>query len=250
MAARRSKRMRACITGRDGKEMVLIPSGPFIMGSEEFGPETPQSTVVLEDYYIDRYPVTNAEYKRFLDETGYAAPKGWSKGEYPAGQSDHPVQLVNWNDACAYAGWARKRLPSEAEWEKAARGVDGRRWPWGNEFRDECAATWETSVLTGEQTTPVTAHPLGASPYGVHEMGGQVEEWVADWFDAHPGSAYRSESYGQHYRVLKGGSWIFTQTHARCAYRCFEKPDAVFEPLLGGPGFRCAADVGTEEDGQ
>jgi len=236
------------IKGPDGKEMVVIPAGPFIMGSEEYGPETPQRTVTLDAYYVDRYPVTNAEYKRFVDTTGHSAPQDWQGNQYPEGKADHPVQMVNWYDARAYATWAGKRLPTEAEWEKAARGTDGRRWPWGNEFDEAKAATWETSVIHGTQTTPVIAHPDGASPYGAHEMGGQIEEWVEDWFDAHPGSTYHSMSYGRHYKVLKGGCWIFTQSHARGAYRCFERPDAgPFSPEAGGPGFRCVMDAPSGE---
>jgi formylglycine-generating enzyme required for sulfatase activity len=236
--------MKPLIIGPDGKEMILIPAGPFIMGSEEYGPETPQRMVTLDAYYIDKYPVTNAEYKRFIDATGYRTPQGWQGNQYPESELDYPVQMVNWHDAQAYAAWAGKRLPTEAEWEKAARGTDGRRWPWGNEFDEARAATWETAVIYGTQTTPVTAHPEGASPYGVCEVAGQSEEWVEDWFDAHPGSTYHSMSYGRHFKVLKGGSWIFTQSHARCAYRCFERPDAgPFTPETGGPSFRCVIDI-------
>jgi len=246
----------------DGKEMILIPAGTFIMGSEEYPNESPQRVVALPAYYIDKYPVTNEEYKRFVDSTGRRPPQGWNGTHYPEGKSDHPVEFMSWEDAKAYAGWAGKRLPTEAEWEKAARGTDGRRWPWGNEFDEAKAWTWEAHLLGDSRTTSVRAHPEGASPYGVCEMVGQVEEWVEDWLDAYEGSSYRSVGYGKRYKVLRGGSWIFTQDHARCAYRCFEKPvgeypegfkgedDQTQGPFsfdAGGPGFRCAMDAGEGE---
>jgi len=247
------------VIARDGKEMVLIPAGAFLMGSEEYGPETPQRTVTLGAYYIDKYPVTNAEYQVFIKATGYRPlPHDWLDNKYPEGKSDYPVE-VTWVDASAYAKWAGKRLPTEAEWEKAARGTDGRRWPWGNEFDESKAMTWETAVITGEHTTPVTAHPQGASPYGVCEMAGLLEEWVEDWLQPYEGSTYSCVSYGTRFKVLRGGAWLFTQDHARCAYRCFERPDGdapqgrQVDPRrpwceTGGPTFRCAVDGPSREE--
>lgn len=224
--------------------MILVPAGPFVMGSDEFPRETPRRTVELPAYWIDRYPVTNAQFEAFVSATGSEPAVGWVDGRPPAGELDHPA-MVNWVLADAYARWAGKRLPTEAEWEKACRGVDGRRYPWGEAWDGERALTWETSSVTGARTEPVTARPAGASPYGCEQMVGGVEEWCADWYDAHAGASYRSHGYGTKYRVLKGGAWIFTQTHARCAYRCFEWPDRPMEQfaILGGPGFRCAADA-------
>jgi formylglycine-generating enzyme len=237
--------MENIIIGSDKKTMILIPAGEFIMGSEEYGPETPIRKVSLKNYYIDKYPVTNGEYKKFVDDTGYKKPPLWNEKDYDAKKyENHPVQMVNWHDSSAYSSWAGKRLPTEAEWEKAARGTDGRRWPWGNEYIEANAATWESIGIKGFITTEVTAHPDGASPYGVCEMAGLVEEWVNDWLDAHPGSNYQSMSYGKKFKILKGGAWIFTQSHARCAYRCFEKPDVEgMNPKMGGPSFRCVLDV-------
>lgn len=116
------------ITGKDGKKMVMIPAGEFIMGSEEFEPEMPMRKVYLPDYYIDIYPVTNAEYKKYIDATRALAPRFWRSREVPEGLEDHPVHRVSWYEACAYAEWAGKRLATEAEWEKAARrlGPPGR----------------------------------------------------------------------------------------------------------------------------
>jgi formylglycine-generating enzyme required for sulfatase activity len=253
--------MRTRITA-DRKEMILIPAGPFIMGSKEYPNESPQRIVTLPAYWIDKYPVTNEEYQRFVDATHRRPPQGWGGKCYPADNADHPVECISWEDAKAYTTWAGKRLPTEAEWEKAARGPDGRRWPWGNEFDEAKAWTWEAYLLGDSRTTSVKAHPEGASPYGVCEMAGQVEEWVEDWLDAYEGSTYRSVGYGRRDKVLRGGSWIFTQDHARCAYRCFEKPAGeppkdfqrqdeqatpLFAPDAGGPGFRCAADAGEGE---
>jgi len=225
------------ITGRDNKEMVLIPAGEFLMGSEEFGPESPQHTVYLPAYYIDKYPVTNAEYKRYIDETRALPPRHWNGFEVPPGLENHPVHRISWFEAVMYAKWAGKRLPTEAEWEKAARGTDGRRWPWGNEFNEELCLVWDRGEYA--ITAPVDAHPGGASPYGVCEMAGNVEEWCADWYDAYPGSNYKGKAFGKKFKVLRGGSSFFTQNHARCAYRCFARPEDSGIDGLAGAGFRC-----------
>ena len=113
--------------GKDGRPMVFIPAGEFL-----FGPD--REKVQTEAYYIDRFPVTNAEYKKFVDQTGHIEPDHWRRGVIPEGKEDHPVVHVRWESANVYAEWAGKRLPTEIEWEKAARGTDGRQWPWGNMF--------------------------------------------------------------------------------------------------------------------
>ena len=227
----------------DRSNMVLVPGGPFVMGSEEFGRETPQRVVDVPSFWIDRFPVTNSDFAIFVAATGHRAPVDWRGGQPRSGFERHPV-MVTWTDANAYAGWAGKRLPTEAEWEKAARGTDGRRYPWGNEWDTSRAFTWETAGATGARSEPVDARPSGASPYGCEQMVGLLEEWSADWYDSYPGSTYHSMGYGHRFRVLRGGAWIFTQTHARCAYRCFELPDQPPEKMevLGSPTFRCVAD--------
>ena len=229
--------MKTIISQIDKKKMVLIPEGDFIMGSNEFGPETPQRTVFLPAYYIDIYPVTNHEYKVFMDATSAMPPRHWGGFDIPDGFEKHSVHRISWFEAKMYAEWASKRLPTEAEWEKAARGTDGRRWPWGNEFDENNALVWDRGEFI--MTLPVDAHPGGASPYGVFEMGGNVEEWTADWYEAYPGSSYHGKAYGKKFIALRGGSSFFTQNHARCAYRCFTRPEDSGLDNLVGCGFRC-----------
>ena len=232
--------MEQVIKGKDGKEMVYVPEGDFWMGSNEFGPEMPYRQVYVAAYYIDRYPVTNAEYKRYMLETRAMPPRHWKGFDVPPGLENHPVHRVSWFEAVQYCEWAGKRLPSEAEWEKAARGTDGRRWPWGNEFDENNALVWDKGVF--DMTAAVDSHPGGASPYGVYEMAGNIEEWVADWYDAYPGSTYQGGAFGQTFRTLRGGSSFFTQNHARCAYRCFTRPEDSGLDGIVGCGFRCVVD--------
>jgi len=228
------------ITASDGKIMVMIPHGSFTMGSEEFENEGPMRQVFLPDYFIDIYPVTNAEYKRYMDATSAMFPRHWGGFEVPPGLENHPVHRISWFEAVMYAEWASKRLPTEAEWEKAARGTDARRWSWGNNMNEANTLVWDRGEFM--MTAPVDAHPGGASPYGVFETGGNVEEWCADWYDAYPGSPYRSKAYGKRFKVLRGGNSFFTMNHARCAYRCFTRPeDSGIEGVVGA-GFRCVMD--------
>ena len=228
------------IVGKDGKEMVLIPAGEFIMGSEEFEPEMPIRKVTLPDYYIDRYPVTNTDYKKYIDETRALPPRHWGGREIPGGFEDHPAHRISWYEAVAYLEWAGKRLPTEAEWEKAARGTDGRRWPWGDKFDEANALVWDRGDFM--MTASVYDHPGGASPYGVYEIAGNVEEWCSDWYEAYPGQDYQCGAYGKAFKVLRGGSSFFTQNHARCAYRCFTRPEDFGIDNVAGCGFRGVVD--------
>jgi formylglycine-generating enzyme required for sulfatase activity len=164
--------------------MILVPAGEFLFGSdaqEKFAEsdELPQRVVQLPDFYIDQFEVSNIEYKRFIDDTRYPPPPSWSDGKYAEDADFYPVFEVSWWDAMAYARWAGKRLPTEAEWEKAARGGDGRRFPWGNEF-DESLAN------AGDGYAPVTAYLEGASPFGVVNMCGNVAEWTASPYEPYP----------------------------------------------------------------
>jgi formylglycine-generating enzyme required for sulfatase activity len=225
---------------RDG--MIRIPAGPFVRGSDEFDIEGPRRSTDLPSYWIDRYPVTNSEYLAFVAATGRGEPPDWPTGRPESRKLTHPVERVSWFDAVAYAEWAGKRLPTEAEWEKAARGTDGRRWPWGDQFDEARCIVWDHAMAVDETTVDVKAHPNGASPFGVEQMAGNVEEWVADELLPYPGSQHRSPFASGGLRVVRGGSWFFTQEHARCAYRRGLSPEFTGWSQCGGPGFRCAID--------
>jgi len=242
--------------GKDGKRMLLVPAGWFLMGTDEadavameasfgwklewFADETPQHRVYLDAFYIDETPVTNAEYKRFLDaKPRYPVPDGWDKTwrTFLIGRGDHPVVCVSWADANEYAQWAGKRLPTEAEWEKAARGTDGWLFPWGNHFDP---TRFNSNVSNIGKTTPVTKYaPLGNSPYGVIDMAGNVWEWCADWYDAEhykisPTQNPQGPDSGD-WRVLRGGAWDSAPDYARTANRDYISPESGYTTV----GFRC-----------
>jgi len=232
--------------------MVYIPAGNFIMGSSSGGSnEKPQHNVYLDAYFIDQYEVTNSEYYIFWEATGKTHTPGGSWADIAVEKPDHPVVYVSWEDAQAYAEWAGKRLPTEAEWEKAARGTDARIYPWGDDFNmDIGGATVHANYGDGGSvdgyngTSPVGSFPTGAGIYGCSDMAGNVWEWVADWYD----SAYYSKSPVNNplgpgsgtYRVLRGGSWSYGTNYLRCASRYYNTPTA---PELLRCGFRCAQDV-------
>lgn len=164
--------------------MVYIPAGDFLMGSPESDghankDEMPQRRVYVAAFFIDQFEVSNIEYKRFVDATGYPAPPSWVDNKYPLDDDFFPVSEVSWWDATCYARWMGKRLPTEAEWEKAARGTDGRRFPWGDKFSSDLANNADGIMET-------TAKLGGASPYGVVNMVGNVAEWTANIYDPNP----------------------------------------------------------------
>ncbi len=227
--------------------MVLIPAGEFIMGSDErFSDEGPRHVVDLPAYRIDKYEVTNLQYLAFIEATGRRAPQHFITRAIPRGKIDHPVTFVSWFDARDYCDWAGKRLPTEQEWEKAGRGEDGRVFPWGNEFRLHKANTpvrWARIGIEGD-TTPVGAFAEGASPYGLHDMSGNVWEWTDSWYLPHPGNEGRSENFGEIYRVLKGGSW-WDCSFYQCGISAPLYNRSFFNARVRNTtfGFRCAADV-------
>ena len=213
---------------------VYIPGGEFILGSDTGNEdETPQQNMYINAFNIDIYPVTNAEYKEFVDATGHNPPRTWKEGAYPEGTADHPVIWVTWQDAQAYCEWAGKRLPTELEWEKAARGTDGRTYPWGEAF-DSAKCNSKESGLGG--TSPVGSYPDGVSPSGAFDMAGNVWEWTADWYEAYRGSLYELARYGERYKVLRGGSWFDAQDMVRTSTRKSFDPNQGFSTI----GFRCA----------
>jgi formylglycine-generating enzyme required for sulfatase activity len=254
--------------------MVHVPAGEFIMGSDEYSEEQPVHTVYLDAFYIDKYEVTNAQFAAFVSATGHETDAertgcGWAYDgdnwdcvqgvdwQHPfgpdtdlAGKDEHPVVQVSWNDAKAYCEWAGARLPTEAEWEKAVRGTDGRTYPWGNAFDGSrvnfcdrnCEVDWkDTGADDGyARTAPVGSYPAGASPYGALDMAGNVWEWVADWYDsgyyaASPESNPKGLASGDE-RVLRGGSWDSNEAYVRAANRARYPPDGTTLNV----GFRCA----------
>ena len=213
---------------------VYIPGGAFTMGSDSGKEdETPEQEVTVSSYNIDLYPVTNAEYQEFVAATGHRLPRNWKDGTFPEGKGDHPVVWVSWHDAQAYAAWVGKRLPTEAEWEMAARGTDGRTYPWGNAFDSTKCNSSESGV---RDTVPVGSYPDNASPFGVLDMAGNVWEWTADWYDAYRGSLYEFSRFGEEFRVLRGGSWYDGADLVRASSRNSAEPDFRFSTI----GFRCA----------
>lgn len=250
-------------TVKDEAVMVYVPAGEFLMGTSDadierfkeifplrdiarFDNERPQRTVFVDAFYIDKYEVTNKQYKRFLAETGYV-PKQYL--DYPPHNTpDFPAAVLAWEDAVAYVNWAGKRLPTEAEWEKAARGTDGRFWPWGNE--------WDGTKLSGndgtglkdgyKETAPIGQFPQGASPYGAHDMAGNLWEWVSDWYDPNyyrtspPNINPKGPDAGDGH-VLKGGGWAENLDFTRCANRQGGNPGSLLR------GFRCVIDAPPEE---
>ena len=238
-------------------EMVFIPAGEFLMGSSEsdvekfllqyiyrrpsrYEDEQPQHTVYLDAFYIDKYEITNAQYKKFLEATGTNHPLFWNDELY--NQPDQPVMAVSWKDAEAYAKWADKRLPTEAEWEKASRGTDGRIWPWGNDWDPTKLNANDAGAVDGYvYSAPVGSYPQWASPYSVNDMAGNVFEWCADWYDKNyykssPKINPKGPESGENH-VARGGSWDVNNDFTRCPSRFGISPGSLLT------GIRCAKSV-------
>ncbi len=240
---------------QDGMSMVYVPEGSFTMGSpagEGGDDEVPLHKVTLDGFWIDRTEVTNAQYRIFVGATGHGEPTTCEWGDPTYGdetKANHPVVCVSWDDAKAYCEWAGARLPTEAEWEKAARGTDGWIYPWGINFdgsrANYCDTNCESSDKDTEaddgyaQTAPVGSYPTGVSPYGALDMAGNVWEWVSDWYHFYyygksPEYNPQGPSSGR-YRVLRGGSWFGFSTNERTAFRAWFAPDKHDIAI----GFRC-----------
>jgi|GEM_PF-2958643 len=230
------------LTSPEAKSQTMVPvkKGAFVRGSraedQRARPEEqPQSQVFLDAYVIDQAPVTAADYQLFLDATGTRADPQWHKFNDPKNAPLKPAVYINWPEAQAYAHWAGKRLPTEAEWEKAARGSDGRDYPWGDEAPNRKRACFDCQL-----PCEVGAHPFGSSPWGVHEMAGNVFEWVQDWFDPTyyenaPTHNPQGPDAGTK-KVLRGGSFAHGEFALRCASRGRYEP----EERRANHGFRCA----------
>ena len=277
------------VRSEDGAEMVLVPTGEFLMGASSVEVQeivahcvndrashcrsvdvashaSPQRRVTLKAFYIDRREVTNALFERFVQATRHrttAEREGasavwqleggvlkWKKlsgaswrapsGPGSSSPPDHPVLQVSWHDADAYCRWAGKRLPTEAEWEKAARGADGRRYPWGD---DELVASRGNIAMVVGAATRVGSYPSGVTPYGAHDMAGNAGEWVADWYGAdYYSSAPQSDPPGPRsgtYKVIRGGWWSAPAVAVRTTTRWRQFPDYA----VNLHGFRCAKDA-------
>jgi iron(II)-dependent oxidoreductase len=241
--------------------MVTVPAGWFLMGSDPkvdraAGPqELPQHRVYLDAFEIDRYEVSNVEYLRFVLATGATWPRFWREEPFPEKMARHPVINVSWAEADAYCKWAGKRLPTEAEWEKAARGEDGRIFPWGSESAGLTRANFGRTGLSGPvrdrperlllypPLISVDKYENAVSPYGLHQTIGNVAEWVADWYDPDyykvaPDRNPQGPATGTQ-KAFRGGGWMDSTTTMRVAMRNGTDPTTKINWL----GFRCAKSV-------
>jgi len=233
-------------------ELVRIPAGAFLLGSDPqqdqdaLENEQPQQRLYLPEYDIARAPVTNAQYAVFVRVAEHRAPKHWLLEEPPQGLADHPVINISWHDALAYCRWLAEKtgrpytLPTEAQWEKAARGPDGRLYPWGNTF-DRAKCNTEEADVGG--TTPVGRYsPMGDSPYGCIDMAGNVWEWCRTKWRTSYQEAEDNDLEGEAPRVVRGGAFRRSAGRARCAsrFRLLPRDD------WGDHGFRVVADEASE----
>jgi formylglycine-generating enzyme required for sulfatase activity len=246
-AADRPESLPAEISGKDGGIMALVPAGEFLMGSSDgASDERPVHRVYLDAFYIDKFELTTSRYAKFLRATGRKAPDKWNDIN-PTFDWARPVIGVDWNDADAYCQWAGKRLPTEAEWEKAARGADGRKYPWGADEPTEALANfdWDSRrTWRGYSTlSPVGSYEEGKSPYSIYDASGNVWEWVADWYSPNSyGSNHERNPKGTTsgiFKVTRGGSWGDKIYSLRTSNRRGIPPGDRYRDL----GFRCAQDA-------
>jgi formylglycine-generating enzyme required for sulfatase activity len=229
------------MTGKDGTVSLIVPGGAFVMGD---GEDAPLREVHVDGFYMDKYEVSLSQYSKFLRATGSQPTSDfWSEKDVTA-HGDRPAIGVSWYDANGYCRWAGKRLPTETEWEKAARGLDGRIFPWGNEEpRPELANFGKNAIAPLEQgVVSVSSLESGKSPYGVYNLAGNVSEWVADWYaESYPTGDVRNPTGPANGtgKVLRGGGWDDAVRALRSTKRFFAKP----EDYADDRGFRCAQDV-------
>lgn len=235
------------IIGKDGAPMVLVPAGDFTMGSDRGDEdESPIHRVQVNAFYIDKFEVTNGRFAKFVDAIQSEPPWGFGDKNTPVAHVDRPVRWVNWMDAMAYCLWVGKRLPTEAEWEKAARGTDGRIYPWGNDSPTPVHAVYGLKEGGEEALSVIGDRAKGQSPYGAHDLAGNLYEWVMDWyaenyygnFATAPAVNPRGPKEGTA-KVQRGGSYINSPYRLRSTFRTKGDPTEE-DPHVG---FRCAQDV-------
>ena len=242
--------------------MVFVPSGEFVMGTNETRLEdlamdygivkpwvmdaVPERRQYLSAFYLDRFEITNAKYFRFVQAENFPILPHWPGGRPSLAQENLPVVFVDWEEADAYCRWAGKRLPTEGEWEKAARGPDGWIYPWGVFFDTRRANIGGLHA----DLKPVGSFPLGGSPYGAMDMIGNAWEWTAEEYLPYPGASFASQYYGRAFRVVRGNSFagighfppadqaLVRAAQSRAAYRMFFAPNIALRDI----GFRCARD--------
>lgn len=240
-------------------KMIYISEGEFTMGSDD--PELrgyftihgakakfqkkPVGTarrVQVKGFYIDAHEVTQGQYKKFIDDTHYPPPAHWENGTFPAGQENYPVHSVSWSDARAYAKWAGKRLPTEEEWEKAARGGDRRAFPWGDQADGAMTQLWDAAWGKAEGPQRIGTFKYDKSPYGVVDMAGNLGEWTASTYEYEgvvtQGRTWEEKSSGTEI-VIKGGNWSSPITEAKISRKVLQPPGEI----SNGIGFRCAKDA-------
>ncbi len=225
-------------------EMVLVPAGVFVFGSSEDKDNAayPEQKLNLPAFWIDKYEVTNAEFLDFAIKTGYQGEgakegKDWRQFFTPD-KAKFPVLFITWNDSKTYCESLGKRLPTEEEWEKAARGTDGRRYPWGNTWDPAKSNTYES----GTRNPGAVGEYGDISPYGAQDMLGNVQEWTASWYKAYKGNSKKSENFGERFRVLRGASARMYGSRAHLWDRSAYLPKSLYDF-----GCRCAKDATPEE---
>lgn len=233
--------------GKDSAPMVLVPAGDFVMGTDKGDEdEAPTHRVRLHAFYIDKFEVTNRQYAKYVEAIQSEPPWGFSDKDMPVTHADHPVRWVSWMDAVGYCLWVGKRLPTEAEWEKAARGTDERVYPWGDEPPTPVHAVYGLKEGGEETVSAIGRHDKGQSPYGVQDLAGNLYEWVQDWYAEDFYSSFinspainpRGPPEGTA-KVQRGGSYINTPYRLRSSFRTKADPTEQDHNV----GFRCAQDV-------
>jgi formylglycine-generating enzyme required for sulfatase activity len=235
-------RNRQGLIGKDGAPAILIPAGSFIMGDDE---SSPRRELFVDAFYMDKFEITVARYAKFLQATGNVkTPEEWDAVNVQ-NDGEFPVVGVDWQDADSYCRWAGKRLPTEAEWEKAARGADERKYPWGNDppsaERARFAKPYQNPVYK-DGIAPVGSYAKGASSFGVFDLAGNASEWVADWYSE---SFQRAEARnpkgpeGGTGKVLRGGGWYDPAERITATRRMYASPANRADDI----GFRCARDL-------